>query len=55
MDRREVGCTALAVALVVVGTFATGLLPSTTPYQVVAGGIIVAGFGLLLYCFRDWG
>ena len=55
MDRYELGCAALAVALVVVGTFATGLLPSTTPSQAVAGGIIVAGFGLLLYCFRDWG
>ena len=54
MERSELGCAALAVALVVVGTFATGLLPSTTAYQVVAGGIIVAGFGLLLYCFRGW-
>lgn len=54
MDRREIGCAALAVGLVVVGTFATGLLPSSAPYQVLAGGIIVAGFALLLYCFRDW-
>ena len=54
MDRRELGCSAVAVALVVVGTFATGLLPSSRPYQVVAGGIIVAGFALLLYCFRGW-
>lgn len=34
----------VAVALVVGGTLATGLFPSTTPYQVLAGGIIVAGF-----------
>lgn len=54
MDRREIGCVALAVALVLVGTLSTGPLPSTGPYQVVAGGIIVAGFALLLYCFRDW-
>lgn len=55
MDRREFGCSGLAVALVLAGTLATGLLPSSTPYQVLAGGIIVAGFALLLYCFRDWG
>lgn len=54
MDSRAVGCAAVAVALVVVGTLATGWLPSSTPYQVVAGGVIVAGFALLLYCFRDW-
>lgn len=41
--RQYVGLAA-GVALVVVGTLATGLLPSTTPYQVLAGGIIVAGF-----------
>jgi len=55
MDRRDLGCATLAVALVLVGTFATGLLPASTAYQVVAGGVIVAGFALLLYCFRDWG
>ena len=54
MNRSELGCGAVAVALVVVGTFSTGLLPSATPYQVLAGGIIVAGFVTLLYCFRGW-
>lgn len=54
MDAREIGCAAVAVALVVAGTLATGPLPSTPAYQAIAGGVIVAGFGLLLYCFRDW-
>jgi len=34
----------VGIALVIGGTFATGFLPSTTPYQVLAGAIIVAGF-----------
>lgn len=53
MDARELGCPGAALALVVAGTVATGLLPSSTPYQALAGGIIVAGFAVLLYCFRD--
>ena len=52
MERREIGCVLFAFALVVAGTFATGLLPSSAPYQAVAGGVIVAGFALLFYCFR---
>lgn len=54
MDRREIGCLVTAVGVIVVGTLATGWLPPTAPYQAVAGGIIVVGFGMLLYCFRDW-
>ena len=45
---------ALAFGLVVAGTLATGFLPSTAIYQVLAGAIIVAGFGVLLYCFKGW-
>lgn len=44
-------CLGAAVALVVAGTLATGLLPSTLPYQALAGGLIVAGFGLAFACF----
>lgn len=53
MNVRSLACPGLAVVLVVAGSLATGVLPSTTPYQVIAGGGIVAGFALLLYCFRD--
>ncbi|MHB9286244.1 hypothetical protein ACKVMT_04300 [Halobacteriales archaeon Cl-PHB] len=41
--RQYVG-VAIGIALVLAGTLATGVLPSTTPYQVIAGAIIVAGF-----------
>ena len=54
MERHEVGCVLVAFALVVVGTFATGLVPPGPVYQALAGGLIVAGFGLLFYCFRGW-
>lgn len=47
---RTYGCLALAGLLVVAGTLATGLLPQTTLYQVLAGAIIVAGFGLGFVC-----
>ena len=51
MERRQLGCLAVAVVLVVGGTLATGVLPRTTAGQLVAGGIIVAGFAVLYYCF----
>jgi len=53
MDRRDVAGPVLAVALVLAGTLATGVLPPTTPYQVLAGGLIVAGFALLMVLFWD--
>jgi hypothetical protein len=46
---RTYGGLALAVLLIVVGTFATGLLPSGALYQVLAGAIIVAGFAIGYY------
>jgi hypothetical protein len=49
-DRRQAGCLAVAVALVIAGTLGTGLLPSTTAAQVAAGGAIVLGFALAFYC-----
>ena len=36
----------LAAVLIVTGTLATGLLPSTPFYQLLSGGIIVAGFAV---------
>lgn len=36
----------VAGILVIAGTLATGLFPSTLPYQILAGGIIVAGFAV---------
>ncbi|AEN04893.1 hypothetical protein [Halolamina sp.] len=48
MDQRlrKYGSLVGSVVLVVVGTLATGILPATVPYQLLAGAIIVAGFGL---------
>lgn len=43
---RTYGLLLLAVVLVVVGTLATGFLPPTLPYQLLAGTLIVVGFGL---------
>jgi hypothetical protein len=48
--RRRYVCPGAAVALILVGTLATGLLPSTALYQALAGGLIVAGFGVLYLC-----
>lgn len=41
---RRYACLGVSVALVVVGTISTGLLPPSLPYQIVAGGLIVLGF-----------
>jgi fructose-1,6-bisphosphatase/inositol monophosphatase family enzyme len=43
---RTYGSLAGAIILVAGGTLATGVLPPTLPYQLLAGAIIVAGFGL---------
>ena len=43
--RRSLGL-GIAVALIIAGTLATGLLPPTFLYQVLAGGIIVTGFAV---------
>lgn len=51
MDRRDVAGALAAVALVLGGTLATGVLPPTAPYQALAGGLIVAGFALLMVLF----
>lgn len=47
---RQYGCLGVAVALIVTGTLATGLLPPTPLYQVLAGGIIVGGFAVVFIC-----
>lgn len=47
---RRYGCLAIAGLLVVGGTLATGLVPQEPLYQVLAGAIIVAGFGLGFVC-----
>lgn len=43
---REYAGVGLGIVLIVGGIFSTGILPSTTLYQVLAGGIIVAGFAI---------
>ena len=47
---RQYGCLGLAVLLVITGTVATGLLPSTVFYQALAGSVIVAGFAVSFMC-----
>ena len=47
---RRYACLGVAGVLVITGTIATGLVPSTTLYQVLAGGIIVAGFAIGYLC-----
>ncbi|SEA32262.1 hypothetical protein SAMN04488065_2657 [Haloplanus vescus] len=44
--RRQYVFLGLAAVLIVVGTLATGFLPSTPFYQALSGGIIVAGFAV---------
>lgn len=50
---RDVACFAIAAVLVTVGTLATGFLPATLPYQLLAGGTILAGFVVIVVCLRD--
>jgi hypothetical protein len=47
------GCIGLAVALVSIGTISTGFLPEDAIYQIIAGGLIVAGFALGYFCFES--
>lgn len=43
---RTYGSLAGAILLVLAGTLATGVLPPTLPYQLLAGLTIVAGFAV---------
>lgn len=45
-NRRRYAGLGVAVVLIITGTLATGFLPSTPLYQVIAGGLIVAGFAV---------
>ncbi len=47
---REYACLVVAVLAVVGGTVAAGVLPRTRLSQVLAGGIIVAGFAIAWAC-----
>lgn len=47
---REYACFAVAVLVVVGGTVAAGLVPSTALYRMLAAGIIVAGFAIAWVC-----
>lgn len=49
-SKRRYVCLGVAVLLVVTGTLATGLLPSALPYQILSGGIIIAGFAIGYAC-----
>jgi len=45
-DRQQYVYLGLAAVLIVTGTLATGLFPSSPFYQALAGGIIVVGFAI---------
>jgi hypothetical protein len=47
---RRYACPGLAAVAIVVGTLATGVLPATPLYQLLAGALIVAGFALGYAC-----
>lgn len=53
IERRTAGCLGLALLLVVLGTLGAGIDPGDPVVQVVSGGLIVAGFGVVFVCFRD--
>lgn len=50
---RQYACFGVAVVLVVTGTIATGLVPSTPLYQALAGSVIVAGFAVGYVCLSE--
>lgn len=47
---RQYVCLGAAAVLIIIGTLATGLLPPTPLYQVLAGGIVVGGFAVGFTC-----
>jgi hypothetical protein len=49
VDARGVTALVVAALLMAAGTLGTGLLPSGTAYQTLAGTAIVLGFGLGFY------
>ena len=50
---REVVCFVLAAVMVTAGTLATGIFPARLPFQLLAGGLILAAFALLVVCLKD--
>ena len=50
---REVACFVVAAVMVTVGTVATGVLPAELPFQLLAGGMILGAFALVVICLRD--
>jgi hypothetical protein len=50
---REVVCFVVAAIMVTAGTLASGVLPSTLPFQIVIGGVILGAFVLLVVCLKD--
>jgi hypothetical protein len=51
---RRYACLGGGTVLIIGGTLATGLLPSALPYQLLAGGIIVAGFAVVYACLGSF-
>ncbi len=52
MDR-EVVCFIIAAIMITVGTLASGLVPSTLPFQLLIGAVILGAFALIVVCLAD--
>jgi len=50
---REVVCFVVAAVIVTAGTIATGVLPAALPFQLLAGGLILGAFALIVVCLKD--
>jgi hypothetical protein len=50
---REVVCFVVAAVMVTVGTVATGVLPAELPFQLLAAGMILGAFALIVICLKD--
>ena len=47
---RQYACLGIGAVLIVSGTLMTGLVPPGIRYQLLAGGLIVAGFAVSYRC-----
>lgn len=50
---REAACFVVAAVMVTAGTLATGVLPAKLPFQLLAGGLILGAFALIVICLKD--
>lgn len=51
---RQYVCLGVGAVLIVSGTLVTGLVPPGIRYQILAGGLIVAGFAVSYRCLGEF-